>query len=203
MGSALASKMKGEDRISVAYFGDGAASAGDCHESMNFAAIHKLPVIFFCENNKYAISVPLSKQMATDNISSRAQGYGIPGVSVDGCDITAVFEATTQAAIRARAGEGPTFIEADVERYLPHTSDDDDSIYRSPEEIEQAKQDIDIRTFRQEFEGTFENYAGSVYYNFHPVENVVEKNKLDFSISINETEKIFVERINILGINKS
>ena len=150
VGSALASKMKGEDRISVAYFGDGAASAGDCHEAMNFAAIHKLPVIFFCENNKYAISVPLSKQMATDNISSRAQGYGIPGVSVDGCDITAVFEATTQAAIRARAGEGPTFIEADVERYLPHTSDDDDSIYRSPEEIEQAKTRDPVKTLKDQ-----------------------------------------------------
>ena len=112
--------------------------------------IINLPVIFFCENNKYAISVPLSKQMATDNISSRAQGYGIPGVSVDGCDITAVFEATTQAAIRARAGKGPTFIEADVERYLPHTSDDDDSIYRSPEEIEQAKTRDPVKTLKDQ-----------------------------------------------------
>jgi 2-oxoisovalerate dehydrogenase E1 component alpha subunit len=150
VGSALASKMKGEDRISVAYFGDGAASTGDCHEAMNFAAIHKLPVIFFCENNKYAISVHLSKQMAVDNISLRAQGYGIPGISIDGCDINAVYEATSQAAIRARAGKGPTFIEADVERYLPHTSDDDDSIYRGPEEIKQAKTRDPVKTLKDQ-----------------------------------------------------
>ena len=150
VGSALASKMRGEDRISVAYFGDGAASTGDCHEAMNFAAIHKLPVIFFCENNKYAISVPISKQMAVDNISSRAQGYGIPGISVDGCNILAVYEATNQAAIRARAGEGPTLIEADVERYLPHTSDDDDSIYRAAGEIEEAKTRDPVKTLKEQ-----------------------------------------------------
>ena len=94
---------------------------------MNFAAIHRLPVIFFCENNKYAISVPLSKQMAVDSIASRAEGYGMPGVEIDGCDIVAVYEATKQAALRARSGDGPTLIEAHVERYLPHTSDDDDT----------------------------------------------------------------------------
>ena len=139
VGAALASKMKGEDRVTVAYFGDGASSAGDCHEAMNFAAIHKLPVIFFCENNKYAISVPLSKQMAVDSVASRAQGYGMPGLEIDGCDIIAVYEAMCEAIKRARKGNGPTLIEARVERYLPHTSDDDDSIYRSALEIEEAK----------------------------------------------------------------
>jgi len=139
VGAALASKMKGEDRVTVAYFGDGASSAGDCHEAMNFAAIHKLPVIFFCENNKYAISVPLSKQMAVDSVASRAQGYGMPGLEIDGCDIIAVYEAMCEAIKIARKGNGPTLIEARVERYLPHTSDDDDSIYRSALEIEEAK----------------------------------------------------------------
>jgi len=139
VGAALSAKMKGEDRVVIVYFGDGASSAGDCHEAMNFAAIHKLPVIFFCENNKYAISVPLKNQMAVDSVASRAESYGMPGIEVDGCDIIAVYEATSEAARRARSGHGPSLIEARVERYLPHTSDDDDSIYRSADEIKEAK----------------------------------------------------------------
>ena len=139
VGVALAMKMRGDPGLVITYFGDGASSVGDCHEAMNFAAIHSLPVIFFCENNKYAISVPLAKQMAVDSIASRAEGYGMPGVEIDGCDIVAVYEATTQAALRARSGDGPTLIEAHVERYLPHTSDDDDTRYRPPEELEKAR----------------------------------------------------------------
>ena len=139
VGAALAARMRGEDTVVITYFGDGATSVGDCHEGMNFAGIHKLPVIFFCENNKYAISVPLSKQMAVDSVASRAEGYGMPGVVVDGCDIAAVYEATSEAADRARAGRGPMLIEAMVERYLPHTSDDDDRRYRAREEIEEAR----------------------------------------------------------------
>ena len=139
VGAALAAKMRGEDSVVITYFGDGASSVGDCHEAMNFAAVHRLPVIFFCENNKYAISVPVSKQMAVDSIASRAEGYGMPGIEVDGCDIMAVFEATSEAARRARSGQGPTLIEAHVERYLPHTSDDDDTRYRSAEEIQEAR----------------------------------------------------------------
>ena len=139
VGVALAAKMRGEDSVVITYFGDGASSVGDCHEAMNFAAIHKLPVIFFCENNKYAISVPVAKQMAVESIASRASGYGMPGIEVDGCDIMAVHEATSSAARRARSGEGPTLIEAHVERYLPHTSDDDDTRYRSQEELAEAR----------------------------------------------------------------
>ena len=139
VGAALASRMRGEDTVTIAYFGDGGASTGDCHEAMNFAGIHKLPVIFFCENNRYAISVPLSKQMPVDSVASRAEGYGMPGIVVDGCDIGAVHEATFEAARRSRAGDGPTLIEAMVERYLPHTSDDDDRRYRTQEELEEAR----------------------------------------------------------------
>ena len=102
--------MKKEDRVIVAYFGDGASSAGDCHEAMNFAAIHKLPIIFFCENNGYAISVPLSKQMAVDSVASRAEGYGMPGIEIDGCDIVTVYETTVEAVSRARAGLGLSLI---------------------------------------------------------------------------------------------
>ena len=139
VGAALANRMRDDDGVVITYFGDGASSVGDCHEAMNFAAIHDLPVIFFCENNKYAISVPINKQMAVDSIASRAEGYGMPGIEVDGCDIMAVYEATSEAARRARSGQGPTLIEAHVERYLPHTSDDDDTRYRSREELEEAR----------------------------------------------------------------
>ena len=139
VGAALASKMRGEDSVTICYFGDGAASVGDCHEGMNFAAVHRLPIIFLCENNGYAISVPLSKQMAVDSVASRAEGYGMPGVVVDGTDVVAVYEATVEAAARARSGQGPTLVETMVERYLPHTSDDDDSRYRRREDIEEAR----------------------------------------------------------------
>ena len=148
VGAALAFKMRGEDSVVIAYFGDGGASQGDCHEAMNFAGIHKLPVIFFCENNRYAISVPLSKQMAVDSVASRAEGYGMPGVVVDGSDIVAVYEATAEAASRARAGQGPTLIEAMVERYLPHTTDDDDSRYRPREEVEAARDRDPIKVLK-------------------------------------------------------
>ncbi len=149
VGDALASKMRGEDAVTIVYFGDGAASVGDCHEGMNFAAIHKLPVVFFCENNGYAISVPLSKQMAVDSVAGRAEGYGMPGVVIDGTDVSAVYEATAAAAERARAGEGPTLIEAMVERYLPHTSDDDDSRYRPRGDIEEARKKDPVKMLRE------------------------------------------------------
>lgn len=134
-GVALADKMRGESRVTIVYFGDGAASQGDCHEAMNFAGIHRLPIVFFCENNRYAISVPLSKQMAIENVAARAAGYGMPGVTVDGTDVVAVYEAVHAAAERARSGGGPSLIEVMVERLFPHTSDDDHSRYRSAEDI--------------------------------------------------------------------
>ncbi|MDA1279556.1 MAG: thiamine pyrophosphate-dependent dehydrogenase E1 component subunit alpha [Chloroflexi bacterium] len=136
-GVALADKLRGKDAVTIVFFGDGAASQGDTHEAMNFAGIHKLPVVFFCENNRYAISVPLSRQMAVESIASRAAGYGFPGVTVDGIDVVAVHEAMTAAVARARAGEGPTLVEVQVERLLPHTTDDDHTRYRTPEDIAQ------------------------------------------------------------------
>jgi 2-oxoisovalerate dehydrogenase E1 component alpha subunit len=135
-GVALADKLKGSDAATIVYFGDGASSQGDTHEAMNFAGVQKLPVIFFCENNRFAISVPQSKQMGIDSLASRAAGYGFPGVQVDGTDVVAVYEATKAAVARARAGEGPTLIEASVERLLPHTTDDDHTRYRTAEDIE-------------------------------------------------------------------
>ncbi len=172
VGAALAARMRGEDSVVITYFGDGASSVGDCHEAMNFAAIHSLPVIFFCENNKYAISVPISRQMAVDSIASRAEGYGMPGIEVDGCDIVAVYEATYEAARRARSGQGPTLIEAHVERYLPHTSDDDDTLYRPREELEEARkrdplkilseQLREIGVLTDETEGHFKSEARNI-----------------------------------------
>lgn len=143
VGVALADKMRGSDAVTVTFFGDGAASQGDTHEGMNFAGIHRLPVIFFCENNRFAISVPLRKQMAIDNVSSRAGGYGFPGVTVDGTDMVAVYEAVSSAVARARAGLGPTLIEAMVYRLLPHTTDDDHTRYLTKDEIERMRRDGD------------------------------------------------------------
>ena len=148
VGAALASKMRGEDTVTIVYFGDGASSVGDCHEAMNFAAIHSLPVIFFCENNRYAISVPLSKQMAVDSVAARAEGYGMPGVVIDGTDIVAAYEATSAAAERARSGRGPTLVEAMVERYLPHTSDDDDRRYRTEDDLVEARKRDPLKVLR-------------------------------------------------------
>jgi 2-oxoisovalerate dehydrogenase E1 component alpha subunit len=138
-GIAYAAKLRGEDTVVGCWFGEGATSEGDWHEGLNFAGIHKLPVIFVCENNHYAISVPQSKQMAIENVADRAEGYGFPGYVVDGNDVLACYAAMKTAHERARAGEGPTMIECKTYRYYPHTSDDDDRNYRSREEVEEAK----------------------------------------------------------------
>ncbi|MEX0651366.1 MAG: thiamine pyrophosphate-dependent dehydrogenase E1 component subunit alpha, partial [Actinomycetota bacterium] len=139
-GIAYAIKYRNEDAVVGCWFGDGATSEGDWHEGLNFAGIHKLPVIFVCENNHYAISVPQSKQMAVEHVADRAAGYGFPGVVVDGNDVLACYEAMKHAHDRARAGEGPTLIECKTYRFLGHTSDDDDKTYRPRDEVELARQ---------------------------------------------------------------
>lgn len=135
-GAAYAAKVRRTGQVVITYFGEGATSEGDFHEGVNFAAIHKLPVIFVCENNQYAISVPQTKQMAIANVADRAPAYGIAGTVVDGNDVEAVHRATRGAVERALAGEGPTLIEAKTYRLAPHTSDDDDRGYRPEEEKE-------------------------------------------------------------------
>jgi 2-oxoisovalerate dehydrogenase E1 component alpha subunit len=137
VGAALAAKLRKLDEVSVAYFGDGATSTGDWHESMNFAGVHKLPVIFVCEYNNYAISVPWTKQMAVPNVAVRAAGYGFPGVTMNGNEVLEVYGVMTEAVQRARSGEGPTLIEAKTYRLMPHSSDDDDRRYRTRDEVEQ------------------------------------------------------------------
>ena len=125
VGAALAFQYRGEARVALTYFGDGSASEGGCHESLNLAAVWRAPVVFICENNQYAYSTPLSKQMAVENIADRAAGYGFPGLVVDGNDVLAVYEASRAAVDRARRGEGPTLIECKTMRMLGHAFHDD------------------------------------------------------------------------------
>ncbi|MBM7660917.1 2-oxoisovalerate dehydrogenase E1 component alpha subunit [Bacillus mesophilus] len=139
VGVALGGRLEGKDLVTFVTFGEGSSNQGDFHEGANYAAVHKLPVIFMCENNKYAISVPYEKQVACEKISDRAIGYGMPGVTVDGNDILAVYEAVKEAADRGRRGEGPTLVETISYRLTAHSSDDDDRTYRSREEVEEAK----------------------------------------------------------------
>ena len=137
-GIAYAAKLRGEKSVTLCTFGDGAASTGDFHEGVNFAAVHKLPVVFVCENNGYAISVPIRLQMANPNIADRAAGYGIPGVTVDGTDVPASYAACREAVERARRGEGPTLVEAKIWRINSHTSEDNQVKYRTKDEMEEA-----------------------------------------------------------------
>lgn len=144
VGIALAGKMEKKDLVTFVTFGEGSSNQGDFHEGANFAGVHKLPVIFMCENNKYAISIPVEKQLACKNVSDRAIGYGMPGYTVDGNDPLAVYKAVKEAADRGRRGEGPTLIETVSYRLTAHSSDDDDRVYRDKEEVEEAKKMIQL-----------------------------------------------------------
>jgi 2-oxoisovalerate dehydrogenase E1 component alpha subunit len=150
VGLALAARLQREPAAAIVYFGDGATSEGDFHESANFAGIHRLPVIFFCENNRYAISVPVDRQMPTATVAERAAAYGFPGVRVDGNDVLAVYHATREALARGRAGEGPTLLEAETYRLLPHSSDDDDRMYRDPAEVAEWEAREPLRRYRDQ-----------------------------------------------------
>jgi 2-oxoisovalerate dehydrogenase E1 component alpha subunit len=147
-GVALASKLKGEPHVSAVYFGEGSTAGGDFHEALNFAAIHRLPVVFVCENNGYAISQPQRTEMPLEHVAGRAVAYGMPGQVVDGNDVLAVYETMRGAVDRARQGEGPTLLEAKTYRLVPHTSDDDDSVYRSREEVAAWKARDPLDRFR-------------------------------------------------------
>ncbi len=137
VGIALGIKMAGDEAIALTSIGEGSTAQGEWYEGVNWAAIHSLPVIFLVENNMYAISVRQEKQMAVGHVADKAAGLGLPGVSVDGMNALEVHQAVSQAAARARAGEGPTLVEARVYRLTPHSSDDDDRSYRSREEVEE------------------------------------------------------------------
>jgi 2-oxoisovalerate dehydrogenase E1 component alpha subunit len=151
-GAALASKVRGEDAVAMTSLGEGSTSEGDFHEGLNFAAVHRLPLICVVENNGYAISVPWEKQGAIKDVAQRADGYGMPGVIVDGTDAVACYRAAVEAVDRGRRGDGPTLIEAKVSRLTPHSSDDDDRIYRSREEVADNKAHDCVVRLRHELE---------------------------------------------------
>lgn len=136
-GIAMASNIKGDDEVVIAYVGDGGTSQGEFHEAMNFAAVFNAPLVVVVQNNQYAISVPRCEQTKTKTLAQKAIAYGIPGIQVDGNDILAVYAATKEAVDRARRGEGPTLIEAVTYRLGPHTTSDDPTIYREDKEVEE------------------------------------------------------------------
>lgn len=139
-GVALTAKMDGHDAVTLVTLGEGSSNQGDFHEGANFAAVHKLPMIIMVENNRYAISVPLSKQVACENISDRAIGYGMPGVTVDGKNPLEVYAVMKEAVERARKGEGPSLIEVLTTRLTAHSSDDDQRQYRSEQDLTEGKE---------------------------------------------------------------
>src|SRR6516162_11589720 len=145
-GLALTFKMEQTDNVVIAYFGEGASNTGDFHEALNFAGVQQLPVVFICENNQYAYSVPLEKSMAIDDVAIRAEGYGFDGVAINGNDVLAVYQASLGAIARARSGGGPTLIECKTYRWHGH-SEHDKAFYRTDEELAMWKSRDPIPTF--------------------------------------------------------
>lgn len=148
VGIAMASNIKEEDEVTLAYVGDGGTSQGEFHEAMNFAAVFNAPLVVVVQNNQYAISVPRLEQTKTKTLAEKAIAYGIPGIQVDGNDILAVYTAVKEAVDRARRGEGPTLIEAVTYRIGPHTTSDDPTIYRDDKEVEEWKEKDPLIRFK-------------------------------------------------------
>jgi 2-oxoisovalerate dehydrogenase E1 component alpha subunit len=148
VGIALAAKIRHTGQVAVAVMGEGSSNQGDVHEALNFAAIHKLPFVFVVENNGYAISVPAEKELSVKDVAVRASGYGIPGVIVDGTDVLACYAAAREAVDLARNGGGPTLIEAKVTRLTAHSSDDQQTKYRSADDLEAGKANDPVPIFR-------------------------------------------------------
>src|SRR6058998_1747369 len=148
VGLAYAAQYRGDDVVVMAYFGDGATSEGDFHEAMNFAGVWHVPVVFVCQNNQWAISVPLKKQTHSRTIAQKALAYGLPGIQVDGNDVLAVYAAAHEAVDRARAGDGPTLIECVTYRLGVHTTADDPTKYRADEEVAMWEQKDPLTRFR-------------------------------------------------------
>ena len=148
VGTAMGMKIAKTDDVALTFFGEGTSSTGEFHVGMNFAGVNKAPVVFVCRNNGWAISVPTEKQTAAKTFASKAVGYGMPGIRVDGNDILAVIQVATEAVDRARAGDGPTMIEALTYRREGHSSSDDPSVYRDPTEPELWNKKDPLNRFR-------------------------------------------------------
>jgi TPP-dependent pyruvate/acetoin dehydrogenase alpha subunit len=151
-GLGLTFKMEKVDNVVVAYFGEGASNTGDFHEALNIAGVQRLPILFICENNQYAYSVPVEKSMAIDDVADRAESYGFDGVAINGNDVLAVYQATQGALTRARTGEGPTLIECKTYRWHGH-SEHDKAFYRTTEELAMWKSRDPIPTFTTYLQG--------------------------------------------------
>src|SRR5438128_8817378 len=149
-GLAWGKRLRGESTCAIVYFGDGATSEGAFHEGANFAGVMRAPLVLFCNNNQWAISTPLEAQTRAETLADKAAGYGMPGLRVDGADVLAVYEATREAVARARAGDGPTFVEAVTYRTAPHATADDPSAYIDQERVEEEK--------KREWFGRYEGY---------------------------------------------
>ena len=147
-GFAWGSRLRGEDRVALVFFGDGATSEGAFHEGANLAAVKRAPLVLLCNNNQWAISTPLADQTAAAALVDKAAGYGMPGVRVDGTDVLAVHAAVREAAARARAGDGPTFVEAVTYRAAPHATADDPSAYIDPARVEEARRNECLGRFQ-------------------------------------------------------
>lgn len=149
-GAALSAKLRGSGQVAVSFFGDGAVNEGGFHEGINMAATWDLPVVFVCENNMYATEMPFKQATKNTNVASRAAGYNIPGVQVDGQDVLAVYEKAGEAVERARQGKGPTLLECLTYRFLGHHVGDPGTTYRSKEEVEKWKKRDPIQILREQ-----------------------------------------------------
>ncbi len=147
VGIGWAARYRGQDQVALTFFGDGATSEGDFHEAMNFAGVFQVPVIFVCQNNQWAISIPRTRQTRSATIAQKALAYGVPGIQVDGNDVLAVYAAVAEAAARARAGEGPTLVECETYRLTMHTTADDPKRYRTDDEVERWRRKDPITRF--------------------------------------------------------
>ena len=199
-GAALAAKTRGSNEVVVSFFGDGAANQGVVHEAMNLAGVWKLPVIYVCENNQYAMTVSLEKSVAIKHLSDRAAAYGFEGRTIDGNDVEAVYEATEAAAAKARSGGGATFLECITYRWDGHFGGDPGTGYRSKEEIEAWKQKCPIKRLKERLiqtgnltEQEFEKISAAVYAELDDVAKRAEaaplpKKEVDLSSIYAATE---------------
>src|SRR5581483_8316029 len=152
VGAAYAMKLKRDGRVALAYMGDGATSEHDFHVALNFAGVWKVPCVFVCQNNQWAISVPFSKQTASDGVAIKAKAYGMPGVRIDGNDVLAVHAAVKEAVDRARSGVGPSLVEALTFRMGGHSSSDDPTRYRDADEVARWQAKDPLVRFRAHLE---------------------------------------------------
>lgn len=199
VGGAWASKYRHKDEVSIAYVGDGGTSEGDFHEALNFAGVYELPVIFFVQNNQWAISVPFSKQTASKTIAQKALAYGIDGIQVDGNDVVAVYNVTKDAIEKARSGK-PVLIEAVTYRQGPHTTADDEKKYRSREEEEIWLKKDPIKRMKALLlnKGTIDESADENIYE--SAQNEVNK---AFEIAVNTTPTTMKDMINNVYAQKT